>query len=510
MAIWNRITAFVTGGAVATAAADALKPEFEVLQQTAWANEPHKVLPPGTAAELRARQTQAGTPGIDLQGVNLADDAARSGVGSNRFDLLTELARTWPGVGELIRLRRRGIATDNANGITDAEMTEALRRSGLTAEMISAIHDLVAERLDPEKLAAAIHRGLIPDPGLLKGETPEGPFTVEQYPVYPIDALAEAEAAGIDRTRLGVEVGLQGFPMGPIEAANAYFRGDITYGDYIQAFNLSNNRNEWAKATLAYARQIPTARDYIENALRGYRTFADAAKGAARHGMSEEDARLIFQNSGRPLNLHQITQALAYGAKYNPLPGDDPDPYMNAVLIGPVTPAYYEMQDTLKYNLPSAFFFRVLQEQGVLTNAEAETWYKRLGWPPELASKVAEAFGTATTGTANKWVTSAERSFFTTTHNSYKNAEMDGSEARNNLAQLGITGDSANEIVQLWEYERETIRKQLTPAQLVKAFKKAAENPATAQPYTRQDVIDRLIGMGYLYNDAVTLLDESL
>ena len=96
MAIWNRLTAFVTGGAVATAAADAMAPEFEVLKQTAWSNEPHKVLSPGEAAELRARETTTDVPGIDLEGVSLTDDASRTGIGSHRFNLLTELARRCP------------------------------------------------------------------------------------------------------------------------------------------------------------------------------------------------------------------------------------------------------------------------------------------------------------------------------------------------------------------------------------------------------------------------------
>jgi hypothetical protein len=75
-------------------------------------------------------------------------------------------------------------------------------------------------------------------------------------------------------------VGLQGLPMGPHEAAQALFRGIITHGDYIAAFNESNNRNEWAEAVLEQSKQIPTARDFFENALRGYHDFAWAQEQA--------------------------------------------------------------------------------------------------------------------------------------------------------------------------------------------------------------------------------------
>ncbi len=509
MAIWNRLTAFITGGAVATAAADALAPEYEVLKQTAWSNEPHKVLSPSEAAQLRVREELPGVPGIDLQGVDLANDAARSGTGRNRFDLLTELVRAHPGSGELIRLRRRGIASKDTEGITEAEFRDQLRRSGYKAETVTAILDLLAEPLDPAQTAAAIHRGLIPDldPPLLKGEQPSGKRNVESYPVYPISALHEAESAGYDRDKLGVLVGLQGLPMGVIEAALAYYRGIITHGDYIAAFNESNNRNEWANAVLAYAAQIPTARDFIENALRGYRTLKDAQDGAALHGMSPEHARLIFQNSGRPLNLHQITQAKAWGASYNPLPGDDPDPYMNSVLIGSVTPAYYEMQDSLKYNLPSAFFFRVLQTQGVLTEAEAVTWYKRLGWPDELAKKVAGAFAKPTGTTVDPWVKKAETQLWGTLHTAYKNGDANDKDAHDTLQVLGLDEAAIAAVVGLWANERTLDRGRLTPAQLKKAWSKAVKNPLTGQPWTRDEVLAEFLDRGWNQQDANTFLD---
>src|SRR6185437_8372620 len=97
-----------------------------------------------------------------------------------------------------------------------------------------AIESLKDVFLSPGEIAAAIHRGLIPDPGILLGEQPQPPFKVDAYPVQPIDAVAEARAAGLDEERLKVLVGLQGLPMGVIEAAQAYFRGDITHGDYIR------------------------------------------------------------------------------------------------------------------------------------------------------------------------------------------------------------------------------------------------------------------------------------
>ena len=507
MAIWNRLTSLVAGGAVARAAADAAAPEFEVLKQTANRNAPYKVLDPATAAGLRARQPEDGVPGIDQQGVNYADDAARGQVGPNRFDLLTELARTMPGVAQLIALRRRNQA-DPKTGITDAEMTEALRRSGYTADHIAAIHDLVAEPLDPGQLAAAIHRGLIPDSAkLLRGQQPEPPFNVEAYPVYDVDAVDEALKSGYDTARLGVLVGLQGLPMGVIEAAQAYYRGIITHGDYIRAFNESNNRNEWAASVLEYARQIPTARDFMENALRGHHDFDWAAEQAARHGMSRDDAFLIYQNQGRPLNLHQITQAIAWGAKYNPGQGDNPDPWMQAVLLGAVRPEYYEMQDALKYNLPSAFFFGRLQSMGALSPDEAVKWYLRLGWPPELARLVADAFGAGSTSTKQTHTEKAQTQLWTATHTAYKNGDIDDVTAGENLTAAGVPTAEHAAILELWARESATPRKRLTAAQVKKAWVKANVNDATGQPWTQDEAVEYLVGLGYSVDDARSFLN---
>jgi len=258
------------GFAFGHATSPVLAPAIEELRQEAW--NTYKTRIPA-AAELAA--------GVATGKVDEAQArtwAGRNGFGDSAFNALIGIATTAPDVGLAMQAWRRG-------KLTDRQFDTVLRRHGLADEWNGAIEALKAAILSPGEIAAAIHRGLIPDPGILLGEQPQPPFNVAAYPVQPIDAIAEAEASGLDEERLRVLVGLQGLPMGVIEAAQAYFRGDITHGDYIRAFNESNNRNEWAEAVLAYARQIPTARDYIENALRGYRTFAEAA-AEQKHALS--------------------------------------------------------------------------------------------------------------------------------------------------------------------------------------------------------------------------------
>ena len=240
----NTASGYAIGGAMQPA----LDPLTQELANKTWALHPDRPIDPYVLAEGVAE----GKIGHDAAQTM----ASHSGISGDNFDSLVTIATEALAVSEAYRLWRRSI-------ITEGEFRTIVKRLGVGDEWADALVKAKEELLDPAQLAAAIHRGLVPDPGLLKGEQPTGPFTVEAYPVYPIDAVDEAAGSGYDKDRLGVLVGLQGLPMGTHEAAQAYFRGIITKGDYIRAFNESNSRNEWAEVVLGYARQIPTARDYI-------------------------------------------------------------------------------------------------------------------------------------------------------------------------------------------------------------------------------------------------------
>lgn len=433
----NQAAGYAIGGAIEPA----LEPLTRSIANNAWSLNPNMPLDALFLAEGVVQGQVAYAVG--------QEKATHSGISQENFDIAIAALNKGPGIGTAFDLWRRNV-------IDEPGFKRAAQRAGLEQEWIDDLVKIKESILTPGELAAAIHRGLVPDPGLLKGEQPSGAFNVEAYPVYQIPTLAEAEGHGYDHDHLGVLVGLQGLPMGTHEAAEAYFRGIITHGDYIRAFNESNSRNEWAASVLEHSRQIPTARDFIENALRGYRTFDEAALGAALHGMSKEDARLIFQNSGRPLNLHQITQALAWGAKYNPQPGDDPDPYMNSVLIGSVTPAYYEMQGTLKYLLPGYFVVKAMMANGTLTVAEAATIFKRQAWPPDLADKAAAALAPKATGaTENPYIAKADNQLWTALHKSYVKIGAPRAQVEPILSHIVTDAPSRQAVFADWDLERQ-------------------------------------------------------
>ncbi len=483
------IAAVGVGGAMAAAIA----PVMEPARQAAWAEEPNRVLGLNEVARLVAQAL--------ITFADAGNDAKRQGFNENKLRAAIQLAFTAPDTATALNLWRRGL-------INDTEVRHSLHKAQIEPAYIPAILGLKGDILSPGELAAAIHRGLVPDPGLLQGEQPKPPFTVDAYPVYQIPAVAEAAGSGYDKDRLGVLVGLQGLPMGTHEAAQALFRGIITHGDYIRAFNESNSRNEWAEAVLEYTRQIPTARDFFENALRGYHTLAWAQQQAERHGMSHEDSLVIYQNQGRPMNIRQITQALSRGGVFNPEPGELTDPYDASVVEGNIKPAYYELAKALKYTLPSPFVMRSLTASGVWSEAKAAQRLKDSGWIPEDADEAAKAWATPASGTASSHVGKAETQLWSTLHASYKAFESDDTTATEGFNVLGIPAAEQPRILELWRAERDLVRKQLTAAQVKKAYQKAVMNDATGAPWTRDDALNWLVTRGWERAEATTFLAE--
>lgn len=317
------------------------------------------------------------------------------GVGDTAFSALVDIANTGPGVPTAFDLWRRNV-------IDEAGFRTAAKRQGLEANWIEDLVKIKQDVLDPAQLAAAVHRGIIPDPGLLVGDKPGPDRKVPVFPQVDINAEAEAEASGYDLEHLRALVGLQGLPMGSHEAAQAAFRGVITHDDYLAAIAQGNTRNEWADAILEQSRQIPTTHEFVENALRGYSTLADAIAGGAKHGMTEEYVTMVYQNAGRPMNLHQITTGLARGGTFKPEPGEITDPYMASIVEGSLKPAYYDLAFANRYQVPSAFAIRALAQSGVWDEAKVRERLLWSGWIPEDAAQVAKAWTKTGTGSAKE------------------------------------------------------------------------------------------------------------
>jgi hypothetical protein len=165
------------------------------------------------------------------------------------------------------------------------------------------------------------------------------------------------------------------------------------------------------------------------------------------------------------------------------------------------------MQDTLKYNLPSALYFRTLQQQNVLTEAEADKWYRRIGWPPELAAKVAAAYAKPAATEGDPHVGKAQTQLWNTTHSSYRAREIGAGTATTALEKAGVTPAAVPTVLDIWNAERDLIRARLQASDIRKAYRKQDENPRTGAAWTRSDAIAELLELGWSNEDAEAYLN---
>jgi hypothetical protein len=119
-----------------------------------------------------------------------------------------------------------------------------------------------------------------------------------------------------------------------------------------------------------------------------------------------------------------------------------------------------------------------------------------------------QAWSGGTTTGGDKHTAKAQTQLWSTTHKSYVAQEIDEPTAAGALAAAGVPAASVPTIINVWNHERNLIRKQLTPAQIKKAFTTGTINPATGQPWTQRDAELALIARGYDQNDATVLLTE--
>lgn len=494
MAALGSTPGIIVGTGVGLAAGIALEPAFELPRQKSWQANPNRILDPGLMARLVAQG------GVDLQTAH--DDAARDGYGPDKLDALVYLAQTTPAVAEALTLWRRGL-------ISDQLWQHVLTKAGLDARYVAGLSALkTSEPLEPAVIATAIQRSLMKPPFPLPVPPPTGEGKVKAFPVSPLDAKAEAAASGVDLERLFVATGVVGLPLSLQQAASAFFRGIIERADFDRAVAEGDTRNEWGPAALEQARQILSAHDAAELQLRGFLTRDERLSHTDQHGMAAADSDLLYDLLGRSIPVHQITTGEARGGVYKGPTDQIPEAYLSSLQRGNLRPEYYNLAYANRYSLPSAFVLRALLTDGTVSEQEGEQLFEQLGWPPALAKQVAAHYGGAKAAGADKHVAKAQTQLWTATHRSYVAREITGQDARAQLAALGLDAAAQDQVVTLWNAERDLIRRQLSPADIRKAVQEKVPNPATGQPWTGAEALRALLDRGYSEDEALTYLRE--
>lgn len=486
--------ALIVGTAVGGAAAAAFEPALEVPRQLAWRDAPNRVLDPGLLAALVAQGA------VDLGTAH--EQASRSGLGGTNMDALVYLAQTTPGIAEAMHLWRIGL-------LTDGLFTHVLVKAGLDERYVQPIlNSKTEELLGLGDIAIAVVRGILPAPAYVPVPVPAHGDLIPRYPQVPIDPEVLAAKIGYTPEALQVMVGRSGLSMAPVMAAQARFRGIIGPNDYLIAIGEGDLRTEWADAVLNASRQILTADQYMEAVLRGWSSMAEGKAGAAKHGMTDADAQLLYEVRRRPLSVPTITKALARGGTFDAAAAPFTDPYVASVHEADLGPEWYGLAEAMKYTPPSAFVIRSLLKDGALSAAEGETQLLYSGWEPALAKLVATHYSAGGGAVADPHVAKAQTQLWTTLHRSYLAGKTDDTTATTVLGTLGVAAGAIPSVLHLWQTEAALVRKPLTAAQVKKAYTTGTVNPDTGTPWTQDEALAELMALGMSHSDALTFLTE--
>lgn len=475
------------------AIAPALAPLLRDLENFTWSEHPSKALDLMLAAAVAAEDVAT----YD----EMQQEALYGGYNPTRFAHAYGETLNAPGVGELLNLLRR-------NSEVQIDFVHGLRKAKLEPQWDAALTNLRDVRIPGPDLAYMVVRGVVPDGGTLPSHLPTHSDTLALPPQLSIDTIAEAAKTGWDAHRFGALVARSGLAMAPVMAAQAFFRGILSLTDYDLTIARGDLFPAYAAPVLEASRLIPTATAFVEAQVRGQATAAERRAGTALHGMTQAHSDLLYAIAGRGLAPHAITTGLARGGKYPGSYANVPEPYKSAIERALTRPEFSELAYANRYSYPSAFVIRSLATSGELDEPTTKQTLLDIGWPPPLVDKVVAAwFGTVTTG-GDKHVAKAETQLWGTTHAAYKAGEITAADVTAALPHAGVATAAIPQILAVWDAERALVRKQLTLAQLKKAFTGQLANPATGQPWSAADVTAELLTRGFSSDDAATILEE--
>lgn len=427
---------YLISGALSSASGDALRPLLQSIVNEAWKG--NAVIPPPFV--LLAEGVAQG----QVDPAKAREWALEQGYDKEQFNALVNIANTGPPIGQALELLRRIDPATGASVWSPDDFATALNRQGIEKRWWPGIAQLKERLLDPADLARAIHKSIIPDPGLLAVPQPDGEGKVKAYPVYPIKALDVAAGFGYTKDDLGVLVGLQGNPMGAHEAAQATFRKVIEPVDYERAIAEGNTRNEWGPAIFEQSRAIPSPTNYVEAGIRTRITPAEMYDGAARHGMTPADTDLLFAIHGRPATPHQVFIGLRRGGVYNG-PTDNVDPaILQSMRDANLRPEYYNLVAAGLETYPAVFALRSLAQAGEITYDETLQILLYEGWNQPLAEKVAAGWTGGKAGATAKSLTRAE------VKAAWREGKLTDAEALQRLQAENLSAPDAQLLLDTW------------------------------------------------------------
>jgi hypothetical protein len=461
---------YVLGYALGTAAGPSLEPFVQDLANAGWEANQVYPLAAGDAAEVVAEDVERRDWG--------AHEAALHGVSGDRFDALVGAVLNAPGVPELFELWRR-------DEITDADFTHGLRKARMETRWDAPLKALKDRLLSLDQLANARQQGFV---------------SVDRQ-------HSEAALQGQDAERADIAFELSGLPLGVETMQSAANRGLADRATFDQAIREGHTKTKYTDLAWALRQPVLSAQTYRTLYLKGWISVAEMNAGGALHGYTPEQMNLLYLEAGRPAAPGQMATAAARG-----IDGPDGRPmdraqFLKGIAESDIRPEWGPMLWETRFLYPPLFqLSRLVTAKAISADLAAE-WATKDRYPPEVVDALHAYWSQGATATADPHVGKAQTQLWTRTHSSYLAGEITEDDARTALAAAGVAAGAVDDVLAVWNHERDLERKQLTPAQVKKAYTKGVTNAASGAVWTRDDALAALIGRGYSPADANTFLE---
>jgi hypothetical protein len=347
---------------------------------------------------------------------------------------------------------------------------------------------------------------------------------------------------GLDPRDVAAAFGNAGNPLALGMLADALNRGLIDETRYKTGFRESRYRDEWADLAIRLAKRPMTAADAIDASVQGNLTKDQAREISEANGLRPEDFDPLWATAGDPLSRTEIQELYNRGLVSAEI-------VRQALRESRLKDKYIDDAEKLAVRLPEEFQVQRLMAIGVISTETALRMLMDLGYTHQVAAMfVTEAEVTATGehrqlaagqvsalyeariidhATATGYLTqlhytSAAASLILTLADHKRQQailqtgvtgirklflayRISDTSARGDLGNLGLDHEAVNAYMKAWNTERMHAVKQLTEAQVMKAFKLALFDPKNADN-NKKLACERLTQMGYDETDATLLI----
>lgn len=445
--------------------------------------------------------------------------------------------------------------------LSEADAAREARRGDIDQHRFDALTELNRSRPSPPDIGTLLNRGVVDEPGAraLMRALGFGPSDVEhmltlaKVPLTPQEAaqawarnLVSAElvrfaarAQGLTNEDADVLMGLAGEPPDTTSAILAWRRGIITEEDVDRAIVQGPIRNEWIPVIKALQEEPLPPTEAASAVVQGHLSAAQGQAKAALSGISAEDFRVITENSGIPPGIEFAAEAVNRGL----LSEDD---WEAMFLESRIKNKYIPLMRAMRENLPPAETARIayrlgvasrdwaldilaghgfsrpnaevmlnledararegtkdltraqvidLFEDGIIEEEQAAAMLAELGYDQiEVGWQMALAQGRVVKRFVNALVTRVRAA--------YVSGVMDAETAATTLDQAGVGPVQRDQLLAIWDLEKEALSASLTAAQIVSAVKKGFLD--------RGEGMSRLVAKGYTEEDADILIKLSV